>query len=140
MSKLTYTAGKGLSLNGTLIPHTNSHHWDALVRRLDGKGNIILTNEVVLNANVENAGAMVAFHIPRETGAAMIRHGEVRQSVYSWRLLAGLSAMSGVKVNQGHPPSTLKKGDMVLLAYRSSEDADISFMISYAYDQEHAHA
>lgn len=139
MCKLSFTPGKGVFLNGVHLPHTNSHHWDALVRRVHGNGAIILTNEVVLNGNVEHAGAMVAFHIPRDTGAAIIRNGNVRQSVFSWRMLASLSELSGVAVKQGHPPTTLVKGDIVLLAYRSSEDADISFMISYAYDQEHAH-
>lgn len=134
MNNLVFADSIGLVLNGKRIKHTFDHHWKSLIQRLKGQARIILTNEINLNANVENCGQMYAFHVPRETGKALLQHGEFQSRVSSWRMLGSLTALAGKTVSQSTVPTTLGNGDIILLVYRSSDDAELSFMVSYAHE------
>lgn len=134
MNNLVFADSIGLVLNGKRIKHTFDHHWKALIQRLKGQANIVVTNEINLNANVESCGQMYAFHVPRDTGKELLKHGQLKSRVTSWRMLGTLSAWAEKDVPQSTAPMLLNNGDILLLVYRSSEDAELSFMISYAHE------
>lgn len=134
MNKLVFADSTGLVLNGKRIKHTFDHHWKSLIQRLKGEAQIILTNEIVLNANVEECGQMYTFHVPRETAKELLKHGEFISRVSSWRMLGTLTRMAEKTVRQGSVPAQLANGAIILLVYRSHEDAELSFMVGYAYE------
>ncbi|ANZ48811.1 hypothetical protein BIZ83_gp042 [Erwinia phage vB_EamM_ChrisDB] len=133
MNNLTFSPSVGLLLNGKRIDSTFNHHWQVLVKRLGEKARIVVTNEINLNANVEKCGQMFAFHIPRTTGKALLKHGEFTSRVSSWRMLGALSKAAERPVSQGMAPTLLEDGVISILVYRSNEDNELSYMISYAH-------
>jgi len=132
VNELSFSPTQGLVVNNHAIKYTQDHHWQALVKRLNGRANIILTNEINLNANVENCSQMFAFHIPRSVGEALLKHATIKSRVSSWRMLGPLSRIAEKPITQGSIPATFTNGDIILLVYRSSQDAELSYMITYA--------
>ncbi|QVW28754.1 hypothetical protein pEaSNUABM8_00257 [Erwinia phage pEa_SNUABM_8] len=133
MNNLTFSPSVGLLLNGKRIDSTFNHHWQALVKRLGEKARIVVTNEINLNANVEKCGQMFAFHVSRKTGEALLKHGEFTSRVSSWRMLGALSEVAGRQVPQGMVPTLLDDGVVSILVYRSNEDNELSYMVSYSH-------
>lgn len=139
MNKLAFVASTGLTVNSHRIKSTFNHQWQALVKRLGENVRIVLTNELNLNANVESCGQMVAFHISRETGHALLKYSAFASRVSNWQMLGKLSLIADKDVMQGCVPATLNNNEIVILVYRSSQDNELSFMVSYAHKVSNLH-
>ncbi|QVW56378.1 hypothetical protein pEaSNUABM6_00242 [Erwinia phage pEa_SNUABM_6] len=135
MNTLAFESGKGLSVNGHLVPDTNNHHFEKLYRRIGvgRKVNIKVTNEIALNGNVEALGPMFGFRPSQDAAAALLRHGECSSGVYAFRLLGSLRRISDKHFGQGMTPSVLNTGEIIILIYSNHEHASgLDFMISYS--------
>ncbi|QVW56106.1 hypothetical protein pEaSNUABM10_00243 [Erwinia phage pEa_SNUABM_10] len=135
MNTLSFEAGKGLSVNGHLVPDTNNHHFEKLYRRIGvgRKVNLKVTNEIALNGNVADLGPMYGFRPSQDAAAALLQHGEFSSGVYAFRLLGSLRRVSNKHVGQGMTPTVLQSGEIIVLVHSNHEHASgLDFMISYS--------
>ncbi|QXO09683.1 hypothetical protein pEaSNUABM11_00259 [Erwinia phage pEa_SNUABM_11] len=134
MNKIEYIEGQGLFINDQLIPNSDDYQkWRDVHRTYHDGFNLVITNELVLGANLDKLHRGHCFRISSECAGGILKAADFTSGMYAFRQLGILRELSGKHVGQGHPPTVLKPDSIVMVSYFSEDGDPLAFNIFWGF-------
>lgn len=123
----------GLLFNDVLIPDSRTEQWNRFFQLLGHKPvPLMVTNELPLNHYCEEMVDGGVIKLSQAQARTLLKHGDVANHVYSWRMLGSISAVAERKLTQGYLPVGLDVNSAAIIAYVPHNSADvIGFSLAY---------